>query len=183
LTRPISEQNIHAIHDPIVPYGGTDQVCAQADREARSDIQISHWGGEPYINPVTLLHAWECSHEQDGAVIQPQQFIVDAYNRANGLMDPKTGQPLAPKQSIDGDITMKSWVNATNGAETRIISLGTGSHGWAGSTDHSGDVPFHNIGIPNETMDAADAVLKFLVDHPLIEQRASAQSAPDERKI
>ncbi len=180
LTRPISEQNIHAVHDSIIPYGGTDQVCRQADKEAENDIQAMQLGGEPFINPVSLLHYWECSHERDGAMIQPQQFIVDAYNRANGLMDPKTGQPLAPKLSTDGDITTKSWVNPNTGAETRIVALSTGTHGWAGSTDHTGDVHFHNLGVPNATLDASDAVLKFLVDHPLVDAAKPVQSAPAE---
>jgi len=179
LNRPMSQQTIHALHDPVIPYGGTEQVGRIADKEAENDMEMSKYSGEPFIDLKFLFHYLEYNHEKNGNMIQDQKYIVDAYNRANGLVDPKTGKAGDPAVTQRGDITTRSWVNTANGAETRQVILGTGTHGWAGSIDHRGDIAV--IGIPNETFNASEAMLDFLKKHPLIDVSAKpveTQPAP-----
>ena len=168
LTRPLSRQGIHALHDPVVHFGGTEQVCTQADREAENVMEMSKYAMEPIFDPKMLVHAWACAHEKDGAMVQSQQYIVDAYNRANGLVDPVTGETPAPVVTKSGDIRTRSWLNPANGTENRQVTLSTGTHGWAGSRDHSGDIPI--VGIPNGTLNASAEIVRFLKDHSLSEQ-------------
>jgi poly(3-hydroxybutyrate) depolymerase len=161
VNHPVSEQNIHALHDPIVPENGTEQVCSQADREAQAVLDSMRYGGEGYIDPKGLLHAATCEIEKNGNYIEPQRYTVDAYKKADGI----TGDGQVEKTP---DMTTYDYRNPANGAEVRQVTLAAGTHGWAGSTDHSGDMKI--IGQPNEKLSASDSIAKFFLDHPLIKE-------------
>jgi hypothetical protein len=161
LNHPVSEQNIHALHDPIIPENGTEQVCAQADREAQAVLDSMRYGGEGYFDPKGTFHAVTCAIEQNGNYIQAQGDIVNAYKKADGI----TGDG----QTIKGpDKTAYDFRNPSTGAEVRQITLNEGTHAWAGSSDHTGDIPI--IGQPNEKFSASDAIGYFFLAHPLIQE-------------
>jgi poly(3-hydroxybutyrate) depolymerase len=160
LNHPVSEQNIHALHDPIIPQNGTEQVCAQADREAQAVLDSMQYGGEGYIDPVGTLHAVTCMIEKDGNMIQPQRYIVDTFRRADGISTP-------PQIFKTPDFTIYNSRNPSTGVEVRQVTLAEGTHGWAGSADHSGDMAI--IGQPNEKFSASDAIARFFLEHPLPE--------------
>jgi poly(3-hydroxybutyrate) depolymerase len=162
LNHPVSEQNIHALHDPIIPENGTEQVCAQADRELQSVLDSMRYGGEGYFDPKMMLHSETCEIEKKGNFIEPQRYIVDAYKKADGI----DGDGQTTKTP---DTSTYDFRNPTTGAEVRQITLQAGTHGWAGSSDHSGDMMI--IGQPNEKVSASDEMAKFLLDHPLIKDK------------
>jgi poly(3-hydroxybutyrate) depolymerase len=159
LTRPISEQNIHALRDPIIPHNGTNQVCEQANREMLEGFQIMSLSGEDYINPRATLHALECVIERNGNNIESQSRIVENYRAAIGA----AGEP---RVTVGNNDTTRVYTNTATGAEVRQVVLNTGTHGWAGSNDHSGDIPV--IGVPNERYSASDSIAEFFMSHPLV---------------
>jgi poly(3-hydroxybutyrate) depolymerase len=159
LNHSVSEQNIHALHDPIIPENGTEQVCAQADREAQAVIDAAQYGGDGYIDLLGAFHAVTCEIESNGNNIEAQRTIVNTYKKADGI--DATGEVLKTP-----DMSIYDWRNPATGAEVRQVTLSQGTHAWAGSSDHSGDIPI--IGQPNEKFSASDAIAKFLLEHPLI---------------
>jgi poly(3-hydroxybutyrate) depolymerase len=161
INHPVSEQNIHALHDPIIPENGTAQVCSEADREGQAVLDSMRWGGDGYIDPVGMLHDATCEIEKNGNYIEPQRYTVAAYKNADGITSD------APVVTTP-DMTIYDSLNAKTGAEVRQITLAQGTHGWAGSTDHSGDLPI--VGIPNEKLSASDEIGNFFLDHPLIKE-------------
>jgi len=162
LNHPVSEQNIHALHDPIIPENGTGQVCAQADREAQAVIDAARYNGEGYIDFKGLLHGVTCDIERDHNNIEPQRTIVSTYRGADGA---KAGQT-----TMTPDLSIYDFKNLANGTEVRQVTLNQGTHAWAGSTDHSGDIPI--IGQPNEKFSASDAIAQFFLNHPLAQEQS-----------
>jgi poly(3-hydroxybutyrate) depolymerase len=159
LNHPVSEQNIHALHDPIIPENGTEQVCAQADREAQAVIDAAQYGGDGYIDLLGMFHSVTCETEKSGNNIEAQRSIVDTYKKADGI-------DAAGNVLKTSGMSIYDFHNPINGAEVRQVTLAKGTHAWAGSSDHSGDIPI--IGQPNEEFSASDAIAKFLLEHPLI---------------
>ena len=163
LNHAVSEQNIHALHDSIIPENGTDQECGMADRAAKNDMDMAKYTGEIAFDPMQLFHAAVCEVEKHGDMILPQRATVDAFKTADGI----TGNGQVSKNI---DYSIYDFKNAKNGAEVKQITLNEGSHGWAGSKDHSGDMHFMNIGVPNMKVDAGKEVADFFMNHPLIKE-------------
>jgi poly(3-hydroxybutyrate) depolymerase len=164
LDHPVSEQNIHALHDPIIPHNGTNQVCEQADREAQRQLDAMQLGSDGYIDIFGLLHATTCMVERNGNNIQSQSDIVNAYRQA-GNLGPDSKIAVNTTTTTPDQVT-RNYLNPTNGTEVRQVVLARGTHGWAGSTDHSGDIAI--IGQPNTTFNASDAVSDFFLHHALV---------------
>ena len=163
INRPIAEQSIHATHDSIVPYGGTPQVDKIANKEAEQDLELSQYSPEPIVDGKFLFHAFEGWMEHGSNYIEPQQYTVDTYNKANGIT-------TAPQVTKNGDVTTYSYHSAQFGTDVSQVALGQGTHGWAGSSDHSGDIHFLNLGVPAEDYSASDSIAKFFLNHPLVKE-------------
>jgi poly(3-hydroxybutyrate) depolymerase len=163
IDRPIAEQSIHAFHDAIVPYGGTPQVDKIADREAEQDLELNKYSPEPIIDLKLMFHALEGWMEHGSNYIEPQQHIVDAYNKANGITTPS-------QITRSGEVTTYSYHSARYGTDVSQVALGQGTHAWAGSTDHSGDIHFLDLGVPFEGYSASDSIAKFFLNHPLVKE-------------
>jgi poly(3-hydroxybutyrate) depolymerase len=87
--------------------------------------------------------------------IEPQTYAVNAFTKADG-----TG---APTVTQSGGNSSEVYSNTATGAEVKAVQLGNGTHGWAGSTDHSNDIP--GIGMPNETYNASEEISQFFMQH------------------
>jgi poly(3-hydroxybutyrate) depolymerase len=161
LDRPISEQSIHAVHDAIVPFGGTPQIEKVVKREA--DQEFKSLGLSDAVHPLSLFHSVEFQIESHGNYIQPQQSIVDIYNKANGITS-------KPEITSVGPVTTYSYHSEQYGTDVQEVALGTGTHGWAGSTDHTGDIHFMKIGVPSPDYSASDSVAGFFLSHRLIKK-------------
>src|ERR1700677_2887541 len=111
------------------------------------------YGGEGYIDLKGTAHAAICEIEKNGNYIEAQRYTVDMYKKAAGI----TGNGTVEKNP---DYTIYDNKNAATGAEVKQVTLNDGTHGWAGSSDHTGDMKI--IGIPNEKFSASDAIGQFL---------------------
>jgi poly(3-hydroxybutyrate) depolymerase len=164
INHPMSEQNIHALHDPIIPENGTEQVASQAAREARDAAFLL--GLNPILDMKAAFHALTAGIENHGNYIEAQRYTVNAYKAAAGM----TGINGIGQTTITPDMSIYDFNNPANGAEVRQVTLAQGTHAWAGSTDHSGDIPI--IGQPNEKYSASDSISQFFLEHPLIQNTA-----------
>ncbi len=163
ITRPVAEQSIHAIHDPIVPYGGTPQVDNIANKEAEQNLDLNKYSPEPIVDLKFMFHAFEGWMEHGSNYIEPQQHIIDSYNKANGIT---TG----PQVTKGNQVTTSTYHSTKYGTDVSQVALNRGTHGWAGSTDHSGDIHFLNLGVPSEDYSASDSISKFFLEHPLVKK-------------
>jgi poly(3-hydroxybutyrate) depolymerase len=161
LDRPIAEQSIHALHDSIVPFGGTPQIDKMVQHEAAEEFKTL--GLSDAFNMTSLFHTVESQLENHGNYIQPQQAIIDTYNKANGIT-------TKPEITSLGAVTTYSYHSKQYGTDVQEVVLANGTHGWAGSTDHSGDIHFKNIGVPSPDFSASNAVAGFFLSHRLIKQ-------------
>ena len=95
--------------------------------------------------------------------MQPHQAVVDIYKKANGI----TGKPEVTKS---GPVTTYSYRSDKYGTDVQEVVLSNGTHGWAGSQDHSGDIHFMNLGVPSPDFSASDAIANFFLEHPLVKK-------------
>jgi poly(3-hydroxybutyrate) depolymerase len=147
LNRPISAQFINATQDDIVPIGGTASVEAKA--------KASSW-----YSPKHIFNAAVAAIEDHNNVIEPQSYSINKFTAADAA---NTTQ----KTETNNHDEIDTYKNSSTGVEVKAVKLSTGTHGWAGSTDHSGDIHFMNLGVPNETFNASDSIAAFLLNHPL----------------
>lgn len=90
--------------------------------------------------------------------VQPQSYAVQNYVQS---IQPDTPVSI---ESANGD-TSQIYRNTTTGAEVKAIQLGSGTHGWAGSTVDAENIP--GMGQPNQSVDASDQISDFFMAHPL----------------
>jgi poly(3-hydroxybutyrate) depolymerase len=147
LNRPISAQLINAMNDTIVPIGGTAAVEANA--------KDSKW-----YSPSHIFNAAVAAIEDHNNVIEPQSYSINKFTTADAASN------MQKVETKDHD-EIDTYRNSTSGVEVKAVKLSTGTHGWAGSTDHSGDIHFMNLGVPNETYNASDAIAEFFLKHPI----------------
>jgi poly(3-hydroxybutyrate) depolymerase len=191
LTRPLSAQFIHDALDPVVPIGGTKEYY---------DYAMSHTGVLGLTSLGALIVGEYESHKGD--FIEPESYAVNTYTSAD-----KTGPgvtktfddnspsgsaidkvrdwlsshflpaPLAPS---DKSYSTTDYVSQSTGVEVKAITLNSGTHAWAGSNDHSGDIAI--IGVPSaqyedpkdpndpknpkDSFNASQSIATFFEEHP-----------------
>ncbi len=155
LNRPISEQSIHALHDTIVPISGTPQMDAKVENDISGDLHGRNLKSIPGQIATVLEDAVEhVGHNY----IEPEDYLVNTYIKANRITK-------APQMTRNRDVVTYDYINAKTNQEVKSIVLTNpfATHGWAGSTDHSGDIKV--IGIPDPHYNASEAIIDFLLDH------------------
>jgi len=147
LNRPISAQMINAEHDTIIPIGGTASVKANA--------KASSW-----YSPSHIFNEAVGAIEGHNNYIEPQSYAIAKFTAADATSSMQ-------KVETNNHNEIDDYRNSSTGVEVKAVKLSTGTHGWAGSTDHSGDIHFMNLGVPNETFSASDSIAEFFLEHPL----------------
>lgn len=143
LKRSVSEQSIHAVNDPIVPIDGSNTSITGKNVESTA---------------LSVIDKVAAAVDHD--VMLPSSAITQAYLNADHI----NGRAVV---SHSGDGVISDYTNPQTHAEVTSVVLTNpyATHGWAGSTDHSGDIK--DIGMPDKDFNASNAVIDFFLKHPL----------------
>lgn len=105
-----------------------------------------------------MLDSAPVSAEKNSVIDRPQQDNSSVpAERSNSEYFAAVGSA--------GANTFQTYRNTTSGAEVQAIQLGSGTHGWAGSTVDAENIP--GMGQPNQTVDASDLISDFFLEHPI----------------